>query len=212
MAVIPSERVQIWVCLHVPIFRKILAPIKIKSAPPPPPKKNSKYPPPQKNEEFYEQSFSCRKNAFFQAPIELAQPFPAPELRAENFTDPRIFLIIRNQEKGVFRRGFLQSVHLSWLWRSGCQMHCWGQYPSYFLLPWPWHWTLQKPPLLKPPFLGSWDKWLVLPRCEATRVFDLICVIAPCSNGAVRIRVGFSSLTTDHANGPEETSWCRGQN
>ena len=36
--------------------------------------------------------FSCRKNAFFQAPIKLAQPFPAPELRAENFTDTRIFL------------------------------------------------------------------------------------------------------------------------
>ena len=38
-------------------------------------------------------SFSCRKNAFFQAPIKLAQPFPAPELRTENFTDTRIFLI-----------------------------------------------------------------------------------------------------------------------
>ena len=30
--------------------------------------------------------FSCRKNAFFQAPIKLAQPVPAPELRANNFT------------------------------------------------------------------------------------------------------------------------------
>ena len=28
--------------------------------------------------------FSCRKNAFFQAPIKLAQPFPAPELRTNN--------------------------------------------------------------------------------------------------------------------------------
>ena len=37
-------------------------------------------------------AFSCRKNAFFQAPIKLAQPFPAPELRAENFTDTRISL------------------------------------------------------------------------------------------------------------------------
>ena len=34
---------------------------------------------------------------------------------------------IRNQEKGVFRRGFLQNVHLSWLWRSECQMYCRGQ-------------------------------------------------------------------------------------
>ena len=39
---------------------------------------------------------SCRKNAFFQAPIKLAQPlnFPAPELRAKIFTDTRIFLIL----------------------------------------------------------------------------------------------------------------------
>ena len=36
--------------------------------------------------------FSCRKNAFFQAPIKLAQPFPAPELRTKHFTDTRIFL------------------------------------------------------------------------------------------------------------------------
>ena len=41
-------------------------------------------PPPQKtpkNAEFYGHGFSCRKNAFFQASIKLAQPFPAPELR-----------------------------------------------------------------------------------------------------------------------------------
>ena len=36
--------------------------------------------------------FSCRKNAFFQAPIKLAPPFPAAELQTENFTDMRIFL------------------------------------------------------------------------------------------------------------------------
>ena len=36
---------------------------------------------------------SCRKNAFFQAPIKLAQPFPGAELRTEFFTDTRIFLI-----------------------------------------------------------------------------------------------------------------------
>ena len=38
--------------------------------------------------------FSCRKNAFFQASIKLTQPFPAPELRTENFTDTRIFLTL----------------------------------------------------------------------------------------------------------------------
>ena len=36
--------------------------------------------------------------------------------------------------KGVFRRGFLQNVLLSWLWRSKCQMYCWDQYPWVFLV------------------------------------------------------------------------------
>ena len=49
-------------------FRKIRAPIKIKSAPPP-----------QKKGEFYGHGFSCRKNAFFQVSIKLVHPFPAPE-------------------------------------------------------------------------------------------------------------------------------------
>ena len=62
--------------LSLKVFRKIRAPIKIKSALPPPPPKT----PPQ-NAEFYGHGFSCRKNAFFQASIKLAQPFPAPELR-----------------------------------------------------------------------------------------------------------------------------------
>ena len=47
---------------------------KIGTSPPPP-----KPPPP--NAEFYGHGFSCRKNAFFQVSIKLAQPFPAPELR-----------------------------------------------------------------------------------------------------------------------------------
>ena len=55
-------------------FRKIRAPIKIKSALPP------QKSPPQKGE-FYGHGFSCRKNAFFQVSIKLAHPFPAPELR-----------------------------------------------------------------------------------------------------------------------------------
>ena len=65
---------------------------------------------------------------------------------------------IGNQEKGVCRRGFLQNVRLSLLWRSECQMYCRGQYPWLFLFPSPWHWTLQKPPLLKPPFLAPEKK------------------------------------------------------
>ena len=40
----------------------------------------------------------------------------------------------RNQEKGVFRRGFLQGVCLSWPWRSECQTYCWAQYPWIFFV------------------------------------------------------------------------------
>ena len=62
----------------------------------------------------------------------------------------RIYLKPFFASKDVMGRGFLErvfcrSVCLSWLWRSECPMHCWAQYPR----------TLQKPPLLKPPFLGS---------------------------------------------------------
>ena len=74
--------------------RKILAPIKIKSALPPPQKKKQKKYPPPKTRNSMGIGFSCRKNACFQAPIKLAQPFPAPELRAKHFTDTRIFLIV----------------------------------------------------------------------------------------------------------------------
>ena len=37
--------------------------------------------------------FFLQKERIFQAPIKLAQPFPAPELRTNNCTDTRIFLI-----------------------------------------------------------------------------------------------------------------------
>ena len=60
------------------------------------------------------------------------------------------------QKRGLLEGGFCKNVGLSWLWRSLCQTHCWGQYPWVFFVPWAWHWTLQKPRLLKPPFLGSW--------------------------------------------------------
>ena len=66
---------------------------KNKIGTPPPPKKKKPNTPPPQTEEFYGHGFFfCRKNAFFQAPIKLAQPFPAPELRTNNFTDTRIFL------------------------------------------------------------------------------------------------------------------------
>ena len=52
------------------LFRKILAPLKTKSALPPPKRRN-----------FMDMGFSCRKSAFLQAPIKLAQPSPAPEFR-----------------------------------------------------------------------------------------------------------------------------------
>ena len=72
------------------MVRKNLAAIKIKSALPPPPKTQN---PPPKTRSFMEKmGFSCRKSAFFQAPIKLAQPFPVPELRTKTFTDTRIFL------------------------------------------------------------------------------------------------------------------------
>ena len=73
-------------------FRKIRAPIKIKSALPPPPKKSKIPPPPPKTRNFMEMGLSCRKSAFVQASIKLTHPFPAPELRAKIFTDTGIFL------------------------------------------------------------------------------------------------------------------------
>ena len=38
------------------------------------------------------------------------------------------------------------------------------------LFSWAWHWMLQKPPFLKPPFLGSWQTLVLkaLPREEGT--------------------------------------------
>ena len=70
------------------IFRTL---IKIKSVLPPPPE-NPQIPPPPQNEEFYgHEGFPAERMQFFQAPIKLARPFPAPELRENIFTDMRIF-------------------------------------------------------------------------------------------------------------------------
>ena len=52
-------------------------------------------------------SFSCRKNAFFHAPIKLAQPFPAPELRTKHFTDTRIFRSFESTITALKVGGFL---------------------------------------------------------------------------------------------------------
>ena len=83
-----------WLNLQGALIRKILAPIKIKSTLPRP------KPPPPKRRNFMDMGFSCRKNAFFQVPIKLVQPFPAPELRTKIFTDTRIFLNLRGQTQG----------------------------------------------------------------------------------------------------------------
>ena len=72
-------------------FRKIRAPIKIKSALPGPPK------PPPKTRNFMDMGFPAERTHFFQASIKLAQPFPAPELRTR---------ILRT-------RGFFWQVHYS---------------------------------------------------------------------------------------------------
>ena len=74
---------------HKPYFRKIRAPIKIKSALPPPPKKK-----PPKKGEFYGHCFSCRKNAFFPGVHKIGAPISGPRIADTNFTDTRIFLII----------------------------------------------------------------------------------------------------------------------
>ena len=57
------------------LFRKILAPIKIKSALPPP------QTPPPKTRNLMDMGFPAERTHFFQVSIKLAQPFPAPELR-----------------------------------------------------------------------------------------------------------------------------------
>ena len=61
---------------EVAYFRKIRAPIKIKSALPPPPPKT-----PHKRRNFMDIGFPAERRHFFQVSIKLAQPFPAPELR-----------------------------------------------------------------------------------------------------------------------------------
>ena len=84
-----------------PFVRKILAPIKNKIGTPPPQTANT---PPL----LWTWRSSCRKNSFFQASIKMAQPFPAPELRTNNFTDTRIFLIKGDTAKGIMGKNALK--------------------------------------------------------------------------------------------------------
>ena len=53
--------------------------------------------------------YSCRKIASFQAPIKLAQPFPAPELRAKDVMDTRISLIQVSRDMESIAAGPLRS-------------------------------------------------------------------------------------------------------
>ena len=72
--------------------------------------------------------FSCRENAFLQAPIKLAQPFPAPELRTNNSTDTRIFLIILERSHFFANTG-RACIHT----RANTGKYSWGiVYVSWF--------------------------------------------------------------------------------
>ena len=62
------------------------------------------------------------------------------------------------KKRGFSEGGFCNIVGLTWLWHSECQMYCWDQCPWILCVSWVWHWILQKPPLLKPLFRGSWKK------------------------------------------------------
>ena len=68
--------------------------------------------------------------------------------------------LTETKKRGFLEGGFCKDACLSWLWRSGAKSTAGPNTPGYFLFPWAWHWTLQKPPLLKPPsfswFLIAW--------------------------------------------------------
>ena len=66
-------------------------------------------------------------------------------------------------QSGTKKRGFLEGGFCKVDASLGCgalsaKCTAGATILGYFLSPWPWHWTLQKPPLLKPPFLVSWVK------------------------------------------------------
>ena len=69
--------------LWVPQLGKIPTPIKIELALPPPHSKNHDPPPPNSRNFMGMGVFQQKEPKKCQAPIKLAQPFPAPELRVE---------------------------------------------------------------------------------------------------------------------------------
>ena len=72
------------------LLGKIPTPIKLKLALPPPRSKKSQNPP-LKGGILWAWGFPAERTKKSQAPIKLAQPFPAPELRAEILRKPRFF-------------------------------------------------------------------------------------------------------------------------
>ena len=107
----PPKQKSKWTLAMLPTIRKLLAPIKIKSALPPPKKKKQNTPPP-KTRNLMDMAFSCRKNAFFQAPIKLAQPFPARIFSdTKGFPKPLVGLGPRSWSLSFPR----PDVHWSWL-------------------------------------------------------------------------------------------------
>ena len=96
------------------IIRKILAPIKIKSALPPP------QTPPQ-NAEFYGHGFSCRKNEFFPGVHKIGAAIAGPRIADTNFTDTRIFLKLATQNPPCYHRNHSVKVRMGRLEGYGRQ-------------------------------------------------------------------------------------------
>ena len=66
--------------------------------------------------------FPAERTHIFQAPIKLAQPFPAPELRAKHFTDTRIFLTLAPSliDFGRFANGHFRNRYFDFQFEERC--------------------------------------------------------------------------------------------
>ena len=92
---VSPKRDNLWeLCLILAMIRKILAPIKIKSALPPPQKnpKYPKYPPLPKNEEFYGHGFFLQSGRIFPGVHKIGAAISGPRIADKILTDTRIFL------------------------------------------------------------------------------------------------------------------------